>query len=70
VIKLPYQFFTKIVHEKGKKKKKWCTRNKETGKVIEYDSVEKRKHGVMMREAIHHGFKPTGNKGTGKIKRS
>ena len=63
---MPYSYFTEVI----KGKKKWCTRNLETGEVIHYDSPEKRKHGVMMRHATDHGFKPTGKKGTGKIKRS
>lgn len=63
---MPYSYFTKTVNGE----KKWCTRNLETGKVTEYESEKKRKHGVMMRHAIDKGFKPTGAKGTGKIKRS
>ncbi|MFX0134121.1 MAG: hypothetical protein ACFFDN_10805 [Candidatus Hodarchaeota archaeon] len=62
---MPYSKFTKIV----KGKKKYCTRNLETGEVVEYDSAEKRASGIQMREAIHHGFKPTGKKGKGRIKK-
>lgn len=53
---MPYLKFTKVVDGK----KKWCTKNLETGKVIMYDSAEKRKNGIKIREAIHHGWKPTG----------
>jgi hypothetical protein len=59
---MPYELFVKIIHEDGEKKKKWCTRNKETGKVTEYDSQEKRKTGIKMRHAIESGWKPTRKK--------
>lgn len=57
---MPYEKFTKIIHEKGKKKKKWCIRNKETGNVTCFDSPEKRKTGIKMHQAFEHGWKPTG----------
>lgn len=63
---MPYERFTKT--REGKKK--WCTRNKETGKVVCYDSATKRLHGVQMRYAIEGGWRPTGSKGKGIIKGS
>ena len=64
--KMPYLKFTKVI----KGKKYYCTKNLDTNEVIKYESEEKRKHGMMMRHAIDKGFKPTGEKGTGKIKKS
>lgn len=63
---MPYTKFTKTVEGK----KKWCTRNKETGDVVCYDSPTKRLHGIMMRHAIDKGFKPTGAKGKGIVKKT
>ncbi len=44
---MPYELFTKMV----KGKKKYCTRNKETGAVRHYDSAAKRKTGMRMAHA-------------------
>ena len=55
---MPYKKFTKKV----KKKKKYCVRNVETGKVTCYSSEKKRKTGIRMKEAFHHGFVPTGKR--------
>lgn len=63
---MPYKLFTKTVE--GKKKR--CTKNEETGKVVCYDSPIKRLHGTQMRYAIEGGWKPTGAKGKGTIKKS
>jgi len=63
---MPYEKFTKTV----KGEKKWCTRNKETGKVVCYDNPTKRLHGTQMRYATEGGWKPTGAKGKGVIKKS
>jgi hypothetical protein len=45
---MPYDLFTKVV----KGKKKYCTKHKKTGKVVCYNSEEKRKTGIKM----HHMF--------------
>jgi len=52
---MPYIKFTKKV----KGKKKWCIKNKETGKVYCSDSKEKREKMIRMHEAFKHGWKPT-----------
>jgi hypothetical protein len=52
---MPYELFTKT--EGGKIK--YCHRNKNTGKVVCYDSEKKRKAGMRIREAVAHGWKPS-----------
>ena len=56
---MPYKKFTQVI----KGKKVYCTKNKETGKIVHYSSVKKRKRGMKIREAFAHGWKPTGKKG-------
>ena len=52
---MPYNKFVRMIKEK----KKYCLKNKRTGKVTCYSSDKKRKTGIRMKEAFHHGFKPT-----------
>ena len=46
-------------YEKFRKGKKYCIRNKRTGKVTCYSSVAKRETGIRMKHAFAHGFVPT-----------
>lgn len=55
---MPYQKFTKTV----KGKKKYCTRNKNTGKVRCFSSKGKRKTMIKMAHAYDSGWKPTGRR--------
>jgi len=48
---MPYELF--------KKDGKFCIKNKKTGKVTCFETEEKRKTGIRMREAFAHGWKPT-----------
>lgn len=59
---MPYDKFIKKAGER-----RYCIRNKETGNVTCFNSKAKREVGIGMKEAIHHGFKPTGAKGKGRI---
>ena len=54
---MPYTEFKK---QSGKRK--FCLRKKTTGKVTCFISAEARKTGKRIREAIAHGWKPTGKK--------
>lgn len=47
---MPYDKFVRVV----KDKKKYCTKNKRTGKVVCYSSERKRKTGIRMREMFTH----------------
>jgi len=55
---MPYQNFSEIV----KGKRKYCMRNKRTGKEYCYDSAKEREEGKRIHEAFVHGFKPTRKK--------
>jgi len=55
---MPYQDFSKTV----KGKRKYCMRNKKTGKEYCYDSAKEREEGKRIHEAFVHGFKPTRKK--------
>lgn len=52
---MPYNKFTKKV----KGVKKYCIKNKSTGKVTCYGSKAKRKTGIRMKHALKRGWKPT-----------
>lgn len=52
---MPYEKFVKQV----KGKKKFCIKNKQTGKVTCYDSEKKRETGIKMKHAFRAGWKPT-----------
>ena len=47
---MPYTKFTKVVG----KKKKFCIKNRRTGKIVCYNSAKKRETGIRMREMFAH----------------
>jgi len=51
---MPYKKYTKTV----KGKKKYCIKNKNTGKETCFCSEEKRNNGIRIREAYAHSWKP------------